>query len=297
MRSPLLPLLAATLGVCSVAPAAWAAPREIPYTGRLELHGEPVSGVVSLRFAVVATEDASLSCLTEDLASNATCGLWWEEHANVTVAAGSFAVLLGSSREIPTSLVQGTAPFLAVAVKGSLDSGFTALGGRQRLGASPYALRAETGPIGPIGTIAAWHKSLPGVPALSAEWAECNGQVINDPTSPLHNQALPNLNGQARFLRGGTSSGSLQDDQLQVHSHTDRGHQHVFHRPPYGDGELQNSNQIRGTVSTYYFTRYSDTGVGYADLGPPVSFEAAPMRTGAETRPTNMSVVWIMRIK
>lgn len=61
-----------------------------------------------------------------------------------------------------------------------------------------------------VGTIVPWLKSLPGVPALpsSGEYAECNGQVIDDPMSPLDGQSLPDLNGEHRYLRGATASGA-----------------------------------------------------------------------------------------
>src|SRR3954467_14359756 len=59
----------------------------------------------------------------------------------------------------------------------------------------------------PIGSVKAWLKSFPGVPALTAHWAECSGQVLNDAQSPLNGQALPDLNGTQRFLRGAAASG------------------------------------------------------------------------------------------
>ncbi len=62
----------------------------------------------------------------------------------------------------------------------------------------------------PIGSVKAWLKNFPGVPVLTAQWAECNGQVLNDVQSPLNGQALPDLNGGAgiqRFLRGAMASG------------------------------------------------------------------------------------------
>src|SRR4051812_30104961 len=62
----------------------------------------------------------------------------------------------------------------------------------------------------PIGSVKAWLKNFPGVPALPVQWAECNGQVLSDASSPLNGQTLPDLNGGAgiqRFLRGATASG------------------------------------------------------------------------------------------
>jgi hypothetical protein len=62
----------------------------------------------------------------------------------------------------------------------------------------------------PVGSVVAWLKNLSGVPTLPDGWIECNGQVVNDPASPLHGVTLPDLNGGAgRFLRGAAASGTL----------------------------------------------------------------------------------------
>lgn len=76
----------------------------------------------------------------------------------------------------------------------------------------------------PIGSIIPWAKSITGVPALSINFVECNGQVLNDPTSPLNGQTIPNLNGYGgttkRFLRGSTSGGSTGGSDTNDHSHS-----------------------------------------------------------------------------
>jgi len=70
-------------------------------------------------------------------------------------------------------------------------------------------LRRPTLP--PIGAIVAWHRDMTGVPDLPDGWLECNGQVVDDEASPLYRQTLPNLNGEKRFLRGGSPSGVETD--------------------------------------------------------------------------------------
>ena len=61
----------------------------------------------------------------------------------------------------------------------------------------------------PIGVAVPYFKDTPGVPALPANFVECNGQVLNDPESPLDGQFMPDINtGAARFIRGGLSSGT-----------------------------------------------------------------------------------------
>ncbi len=146
----------------------------------------------------------------------------------------------------------------------------------------------------PIGAILAWHKSLAGTPGLpaSGEWVECNGQMLADAASPYNGQTIPNLNGDAAganspgqaakvamFLRGGSTSGTGQQDAFQ-------GHWHEIALA--GGGGLQ---QIAVPTST-------GTLVTHASLADPVSdgTNGTP-RTANETRPVNMSVVWIMKVK
>jgi len=60
----------------------------------------------------------------------------------------------------------------------------------------------------PIGGVIAWFKDTPGVPAVPANFVECNGQFLSDPASPLDGQLMPDLNtGIQRFIRGGLTSG------------------------------------------------------------------------------------------
>ncbi len=59
----------------------------------------------------------------------------------------------------------------------------------------------------PIGGVVAWFKDTPGVPPLSGNFLECNGQTVDDAASPLNGVALPDLNGAGHFLRGGNTSG------------------------------------------------------------------------------------------
>jgi len=62
--------------------------------------------------------------------------------------------------------------------------------------------------IVPIGSIIAWHKSMTGVPSLLPSFVECDGSVISDGDSPMNGETLPNLNANARVLRGSTTSGT-----------------------------------------------------------------------------------------
>lgn len=141
---------------------------------------------------------------------------------------------------------------------------------------------AETKEV-PIGSIIAWHKSLTGTPALPPNWAECNGQTVTDTESPYYDEALPNLNGSSLFLRGASASGSVQSDAFQGH---------------YQPGTAIRSNvQPLGTSGTPWTAVRAD-GVGTLIGRSPVSdgVNGTP-RIASETRPANMSVVWIIKIK
>ncbi len=150
--------------------------------------------------------------------------------------------------------------------------------------------------IVPIGSIIAWHKSLRGTPALPNGWVECNGQTISDGDSPYNGQGVPDLNGERRFLRGSDVSGKLQDDQIQSHKHVEPGHQHYVgvngHGQPGGFGDYVTS--YNGNVYTP-----GQTNPVQVQLGDAVDLltGATTLRVGNETRPINMSVIWIMRIR
>jgi len=125
----------------------------------------------------------------------------------------------------------------------------------------------------PIGSIIAWHKNFANTPALPVGWLECNGQVINDPQSPFNGQTLPDLNGDKRFLRGSSTSGAEQADEFKSHMHT----------PPWGTAFVQYKAGHSGRGHSPGDWDHAGTGTSYTG--------------GTETRPINMAVVWIMRIK
>ncbi|HNR87503.1 MAG TPA: hypothetical protein PKM65_04115 [Spirochaetota bacterium] len=147
----------------------------------------------------------------------------------------------------------------------------------------------------PIGTIHAWHKNLyTSPPALPAGWVECNGQVLADAESPFNGKTIPNLNGDVSgadspgisrkdrmFIRGGTASGSGEDHQFQDHYHKYREYNTNSLVCGFGCGA---DRMLSDTSTTYPYT--SSPGQ------TPVSGNH-----GSETRPANMSVVWIIRVK
>jgi hypothetical protein len=156
----------------------------------------------------------------------------------------------------------------------------------------------------PVGGIIGWHKSFANVPALpaSGKWVECNGQVLADAGSPLNGQTIPNLNGAAggadspgqaakvaMFLRGGVTSGTGQTDAFQ-------GWQ------AYADGAEGgygiSTNQYHPTSGPEQsFARFGSFQGAANRIRPGNDGTNGTPRTANETRPVNMTVVWIMRVK
>jgi hypothetical protein len=140
----------------------------------------------------------------------------------------------------------------------------------------------------PIGTILAWHKNLTGCPALPAGWVECNGGTLDNPDSPFHGQAIPNLNGDKRFLRGGSVSGDFQDDAFE-------GHRHKIGFGAAKSGTTPNPRPLMNAqASEVDVTDNECVSVGATE--PVTDGVNGTPRVADETRPINMSVVWIMKV-
>jgi H-type lectin domain len=160
----------------------------------------------------------------------------------------------------------------------------------------------------PLGVILAWHRDFAGgngfEPALPPGWVPCNGQTLDDPESPFDGLAVPNLNGNTEakqgglFLRGASTSGVLQQDQMQSHNHAERTpHQHQIqlgnNTGAGPDVWVQHADPVGGDWGKY--TTLPGTPL---ELGDPAnSGTGGAPRHGRETRPANMSVLWIMKVK
>ncbi|MDH3973366.1 MAG: hypothetical protein OEV42_03710 [Deltaproteobacteria bacterium] len=149
----------------------------------------------------------------------------------------------------------------------------------------------------PIGSVTAWHKSFENTPVLPDGWVECNGQVLDDAASPYNGQTIPNLNltnqsdslngyTNGAFLRGGETSGTVQ---------TATSHVNVFGHP---------SGSYRMTYTPKVETPFGPPGndktltTGWIDANwQGTSWGTGDLVTTYASRPVNMSVVWIMRVK
>jgi hypothetical protein len=199
-------------------------------------------------------------------------------------ALGSFG-LVALATTIPNLFTSGT-----VISSNKVNENFSALGNAvTTLEGKVAALQnvAENfNSLVPVGSIVAWHKQMPGTKTLPENWVECNGQVISDNASPLNNQATPNLNGEGRFLRGAAQSGVPQDqDWKSLVVKIQAGGNNAFPpqtAAPKGEGAF--STPMYSGAWGYSFDG-SSAGMSFG------------WESGAEIRPKNMSVVWIMRIK
>lgn len=75
----------------------------------------------------------------------------------------------------------------------------------------------------PVGAVVAWLRDYAGTPAIPDGWVECDGQILDDPESPYHEQTIPDMNGVVSgnnkcYLRGSPVSGSRGGSD--THDHT-----------------------------------------------------------------------------
>jgi microcystin-dependent protein len=106
----------------------------------------------------------------------------------------------------------------------------------------------------PVGSVFPWLKSYTNTPSLPSNWIECNGQTLNDSESVYNGQIIPNLNGQNRFLRGSSTSGSvggadthtLTVAEMPSHSHVYKGGANVGAVGTSGSGNNNNNTSSTG---------------------------------------------------
>ena len=151
--------------------------------------------------------------------------------------------------------------------------------------------------MAPVGSIVAFHKHVenPGSAvnplAVPAGWVECNGGTVSDADSPIDGFAIPDLNNTGRFLRGSTTTGTDQNDAFQGHHHTMSKDSNIlewYQTFPGGANCVPAGNcdsPRHGTTVTGHYSQ------------DPITGNHGAVNALTETRPDNMSVVWIMRIK
>jgi len=161
--------------------------------------------------------------------------------------------------------------------------------------------------LAPIGTISAWvtkpskETREDEMVSLPDGWVRCDGSTIPEP-SVWAGQLTPNLNGEKRFLRGASDSEvlTLEEDQMQDHKHivTDPGHTHgyVDKWPQMGTGDSGHDGPLFSDTSSDRYDKSHDATSESNVSGMTVDGVTSDYKSGTETRPKNMNVIYIMRM-
>jgi len=157
--------------------------------------------------------------------------------------------------------------------------------------------------LSPVGTILPWvpkpvkDDSVTGL-TVPEGWQRCDGSIIPS-QSIWAGQRTPDLNNEMRFLRGSSDDTvlSLEEDMILDHEHSvnDPGHTHGY------------VDNFRDSQDSYWWAagyhqpwlnpRNHDKLTDSEVTGVTVKgVSNNPSRTGTETRPRNMHVIYIMRI-
>jgi len=160
----------------------------------------------------------------------------------------------------------------------------------------------------PVGTILSWVSrtlNTEDTVDLPDGWVRCDGGTIPHP-SIWAGKYTPNLNGEKRFLRGGFDSDQLkfEEDQIQDHLHEfiDPGHSHPYvdryptwkpdtHEEEHWGPAHSDKSWDRWDEPFHVTTSSIETGISVKGVQTNSTF-----RSGEETRPKNMNVIFIMRI-
>jgi len=170
----------------------------------------------------------------------------------------------------------------------------------------------------PLGGIIPWVNKIEkdGTTVdLPSGFQRCDGTTIQQP-SIWAGKTTPNLNFDKRFLRGGSDDEvlTMEDDQMQDHEHIDNGHEHSASSstPPHDHGFTykqsdwyMNSCDMAG--GSFWCWKHSiiekrtdktniniETIVSKAQSN--IGGVKSSYRTGSETRPRNMNIIYIMRV-
>ena len=149
--------------------------------------------------------------------------------------------------------------------------------------------------------------------------SRCDGTTITAP-SPWAGEMTPNINGEGRFLRGGSDGDLLkrEEDSLQQHTHgvSDPGHSHEVsdsgHTHRYNDKHEGLNDGVddvhwgpsegdkyhdRWDVSHYRSTTNAKSNIRVNSAKTNIRVtNVSGARTSGETRPKNIRVVYIMKV-
>jgi len=137
----------------------------------------------------------------------------------------------------------------------------------------------------PIGTIVAW-TYIPNIDSTNAVklpegWVECDGTPIAE--GDWQGEKTPDINGEERFLRGSHKENVLvtESDQVKSHSHSYEDFSYRNAGPGFDNYKWDSSGTCTDCDDDPVLQKKTNTGTSGGD----------------ETRPKNVRVVYIMRIK
>ena len=157
----------------------------------------------------------------------------------------------------------------------------------------------------PLGTITAWIAKLTKEDRVGLDlpdgWLPCDGRAIEN--GLWLGGITPNLNVNGHFLRGGNENNAMEfeEDQMQDHVHTDPGHSH--NSPPHSHSYLDEGS-VSGSGFNYVTSNWhkttperttSETEIKIDSSKSNIGGIATEYRSGTETRPRNMKVMWVMK--
>lgn len=281
MKRTLITLQLIVAAMILVASNSFAVPNLISYQGFLnDSQGQPVTNTLSMTFKIYDAETGGNEL--------------WSEAQSVQVSNGEFNVQLGTVQALTSTVFQTDTLYLGVSVGADPE-----MVPRQRITSGGYAKKAETVSqlALPVGTIMSWAKSMPNTPPLEGVWVECNGQTLSDPESPYDGQAIPNLNGENRFLKGSTSSGAVGGATSHNHYSPLRIRQSGLYVGIGGWGQgSPNFNDhymyLDSAGGSEVFAKNWQIGNGFAG-----SNYNTYKTSVTETTPPHYEVVWIIKVK
>ena len=131
------------------------------------------------------------------------------------------------------------------------------------------------------------------VPALPSGFVECNGQTLSDANSPFNGMVIPNLNGDNRFLKGDSTSGTTttgtHNHQIFVGSYNSSTDKYIA---AGGDSSASTSSAGKG-----YNSSGTQVSFTYDGSATPAPLTGSYYTSKDLAEPKSYTVVWIMRVK
>ncbi len=278
--------------------------RRIPYSGYLEHNGQPLSTPTDIEFALFLTHTPETAV--------------WTETQTVSPASGQFSVVLGDleANPIPAEVfAERTGVFLGMSIDG------VELGQKHRILGSPFSSSVAATPPGMMMPFAG---SLNAIPP---GWLPCDGAALSRSEYPALYLAIgdayggngtttfnaPDLRG--RFLRGtdngagrdldaasrqasaaggntGDNVGTVQADSFQTHLHANAlniNESYVAGAAIHPNGNVEFRTGEGGFSDVYQGTPRLSSSISIVNGSPNSG------RVGGETRPTNVTVNWLIK--